>query len=90
MNTQAIITGIRDHFSSEGRESELEDKIRKQKNDIITEYRSWKQKNSDKSFDDFKKNSIDELKSGMEYLNEILVIGIFITALDKIDPDQDL
>jgi hypothetical protein len=90
MNTQAIITGTRDHFSSEGREAELEDKIQKQKNDIISEYRSWKQKNPDRSFDDFKNHSIDELKSGMEYLNEILVIGIFITALDKINPDQDL
>jgi hypothetical protein len=90
MNTQAIKTGIREHYSSEGKEAYLQERIQKQKADIINDYKSWKDKNPDKSFSDFKSHSIDELKSGMEYLTEILVIGIFITALDEINPDQDL
>ncbi len=90
MNTQVIIKGIREHYSVEGKEAYLEERIKSLKADIINDYNAWTEKNPGKTFSDFKDFSIEELRSGMEHLNEILVIGIFLTALEEISPETDL
>ncbi|MEI7487649.1 MAG: hypothetical protein WCJ72_09615 [Chryseobacterium sp.] len=90
MNIDAIKTGTEDHYKSEGLEVQFKEKVNNLKSDIVRDFKKWQESNPKKSFMDFKEDSIEEMKAGMQFLNEILYVGIFLNALDAIVPDNDL
>lgn len=90
MNINAIKSGTEEHYKSEGLEVQFNEKVNNLKSDIVRDFKKWKAANPLKNFSDFKNESIEEMKSGMQFLNEILYVGIFLNALDAIVPEIDL
>ena len=88
MNVQAIKTGTEEYYKSDGREAYFKDRITSLKKTILDDFQKWKLKNPEKNFSDFKNECIEELKQGMQYLNEMLYIGVFITALDEVSENN--
>ncbi|AZA49550.1 hypothetical protein EG346_15800 [Chryseobacterium carnipullorum] len=90
MNIDAIKSGTEEHYKSEGLEDQFKEKINNLKSDIVRDYEKWKGGNPLKNFSDFRSESIEEMKAGMQFLNEILYVGVFLNALDAIVPEKDL
>ncbi|KFF26890.1 hypothetical protein [Chryseobacterium vrystaatense] len=90
MNIDSIKSETEKHYKSEGLEVQFREKVNNLKSDIVRDFKKWKDLNPLKNFSDFKNESIEEMKSGMQFLNEILYVGIFLNALDAIVPEQDL
>lgn len=84
MNIETIKSETESYFKSEGKEEFFKEKVHNTKSDILSDFKKWNQKNPDKKFTDFKAESIEEIKAGMQFLSEILYVGIFLTALDEV------
>lgn len=90
MNIDAIKSGTEEHYKSKGLEVQFKESVNNIKSDIIRDFKKWKGVNPLKDFSDFKNESIEEMKSGMQFLAEVHYLGIFLNALDAIVPEKDL
>lgn len=84
MNIDVIKSETEEYYKSEGKEGYFKEKVNNLKSDILQDFQKWKLKNQGKNFSNFKNECLEDLKQGMQYLDQIQYIGIFITALDEI------
>lgn len=90
MNIESIIKQTAEHYKSEGKEEFFNERLQNFKKDIIRDYEDWRVNFPGKSFDDFKQSCYNEMKGfSLEY-GPNLSIGIYVSALDLIDPQIDL
>lgn len=90
MNIESIKLKTKEHYISKGQEALFLDKIQNFKDDILKEFKKWKEKFPNKDFEDFKQNSYSEMNGFSPENGPNLSIGIYMTALDLINPKIDL
>ena len=90
MNFELIKSKTKEHYVSEGKEEIFKEKLKNFKKDILSDFSKWKIKNREKNFEDFKQNSYAEMNGFSPENGPNLSIGIYMTALDLIDPETDI
>lgn len=90
MNFELIKSKTKEHYVSEGKEEIFKEKLKNFKQDILSDFSKWKIKNPEKNFENFKQNSYGEMKGFSPENGPNLSIGIYMTALDLIDPETDI
>ncbi|AZA93018.1 Uncharacterised protein [Chryseobacterium nakagawai] len=89
INIELIKKETLDHYISEGKENYYRDRVEILKEDLKEDFRKWKESNPQKQFSDYKNKCIEEMKTGMQFLGEILYIGLSLTALGEIEEKND-
>lgn len=90
MNIDAIKLNTLNFYISEGKEDIFNEKLQNFKSDIIKEYEKYLEKYPNRDFEDFKENSYNEMNGFSPENGPNLSIGIYITALDLINPITDI
>ncbi|MHA7822495.1 hypothetical protein ACVVIH_07005 [Chryseobacterium arthrosphaerae] len=86
MNLQAIKSGTKEYYKSD--EAYFKERIHSLKKTILDDFEKWKIKHPDKDFSNFKSECLEDLKQWMQYLDQILYIGVIITALDEVSENN--
>lgn len=75
--------------SKKHNEITLLEKVKNLKEDVKKDFKKWKESNPHQKFSDFKNKSIEEMKAGMQFLGEILYVGLFLIALEEIENEDN-
>lgn len=88
MNLEHIKTTVRNAFADVESEEFLQQKLNNQVEGHKKSYETFKKKNPDKSFLEWKKQ-MEDINISTNNNSEILAIGIYLLALDEIKaPDE--
>ncbi|PWN67627.1 hypothetical protein C1638_003280 [Chryseobacterium oncorhynchi] len=89
MNIELIKQETRTYYISDGKETSLLEKVKNLKEDVRADFKKWKESNPYLQFSDFKDKSIEEMKAGMQFLGEIIYVGLFLIALEEIEQESE-
>jgi hypothetical protein len=89
VNIESIKSETEEYYKSEGQEEIFNIKLENFKVDILNDFKNWQRRYPKGSFEEFKQNSYREM-NGFIPDGPNLSIGIYMKALDLIDPKIDL